>query len=106
MNTPHKHAELIKAWADGALIQMKDRGSWTDLHQLGITWSTRNEYRIKPEVTTSLSNEELCIVYYEEAGHLVSPRVAAANANISGFGTSLRRVADVAIKQYIKDTQK
>lgn len=29
MGTPHKHAALIKAWADGALIQYKDGyGTW------------------------------------------------------------------------------
>jgi len=27
----HKHAELIKAWADGAKIQMLDMGYWHDV---------------------------------------------------------------------------
>lgn len=50
-NPPHKHAELIKAWADGANIQIDDgTGKW-------ITWRSQVSspgfnpavgYRIKP----------------------------------------------------------
>ena len=42
----HKHAELIKAWADGACVQGKDVfGQWVEIADI---W-TGNEYRIKPE---------------------------------------------------------
>ena len=45
---PHKHAELIKAWADGAEIQAKlEDGSWGD--SLNPCWFIHSEYRIKPE---------------------------------------------------------
>ena len=45
---PHKHAELIKAWADGAEIQAKlEDGSWGDA--LNPCWFNHSEYRIKPE---------------------------------------------------------
>ena len=51
---PHKHAELIKAWADGAEIQSKGLiGSptytpvWED--DKNPRWSEYYEYRIKPE---------------------------------------------------------
>lgn len=50
---PHKHAELIKAWADGAEIQEYIRPissnwefEWTD--NPNPTWERDNEYRIKP----------------------------------------------------------
>ena len=46
---PHKHAELIKQWADGSEIQQKGTyTTWTDF--LGW-WCTTGqiEYRIKPE---------------------------------------------------------
>ena len=44
---PHKHAELIKAWADGAEIEVKDfYGDWVADKTPNWTW---NEYRIKPE---------------------------------------------------------
>ena len=48
---PHKHAELIKAWADGAEIEYFDYAtkkwwSWGDYPD----WGADNiEYRIKPE---------------------------------------------------------
>ena len=47
---PHKHSELIKAWADGATIQVK----YTDAPQYWVdkdypTWHPKDQYRIKPE---------------------------------------------------------
>lgn len=54
MGKPHKHAEVIKAWADGADIQMRvngSRGSWTDVEDQGKVhlWYQELEYRVKPE---------------------------------------------------------
>lgn len=48
---PHKHAEVIKAWADGVTIQWKDRASdtwidWKSIYCLGFDVDT--EYRVKP----------------------------------------------------------
>lgn len=44
---PHKHAALIKAWADGALIEWRWIGEW---HPCATpAWSVDSEYRIKPE---------------------------------------------------------
>ena len=53
MKTPHKHAELIKAWADGFAIEyfnkiykkwiVTENPQWDDCDISGI------EYRIKPE---------------------------------------------------------
>jgi hypothetical protein len=51
---PHKHAELIKAWADGAVIEaryLKATG-WTDWKEEvgGFIWYFEGaKYRIKPE---------------------------------------------------------
>ena len=48
MKTPHKHAELIKAWADGAEIEMRFSSSWASLPK--PRWDSEvAEYRIKPE---------------------------------------------------------
>jgi hypothetical protein len=47
---PHKYAELIKAWADGATIQVKYRDDaqyWVDRDN--PIWHPDNQYRIKPE---------------------------------------------------------
>lgn len=44
---PHKHAELIKAWADGATAQSLVHGKWQDREY--PTWWEELEWRIKPE---------------------------------------------------------
>ena len=46
MNKPHKHAELIKAWADGAEIEYLIRNTeWRTTTQ--PAWDSCTEYRIK-----------------------------------------------------------
>lgn len=52
MKKPHKHAELIKAWADGAEIEWKGIGmntGWKLSSPLG--WHDSIEYRLKPETS-------------------------------------------------------
>jgi len=47
-NKPHVHAALIKAWADGAVIEcFQSEGDWYVINQ--PTWSPHLKYRIKPE---------------------------------------------------------
>jgi len=50
MKTPHKHTELIKAWADGAEIEVRNS---TDEERWEVTtlplWRDYFEYRIKPK---------------------------------------------------------
>jgi hypothetical protein len=44
----HKHADLIKAWADGAIIEVKYKDDeWQFRHN--PSWHFDNEYRIKPK---------------------------------------------------------
>lgn len=47
---PHKHAAVIKAWADGAEIQCNDPSfynpTWTDIDH--PHWELGMEYRVKP----------------------------------------------------------
>ena len=46
-NPPHKHAEVIKAWADGADIEyFLDNNQWAKA--VGPAWCEGNRYRIKP----------------------------------------------------------
>jgi hypothetical protein len=48
MKQPHKHAELIKAWADGAVIQhLAMNGLWYDVAE--PSWVIDYSYRIKPK---------------------------------------------------------
>ena len=42
-----KHAELIKAWADGAEIEVLDNDSWRE--SKFPSWNDGLSYRIKPE---------------------------------------------------------
>jgi hypothetical protein len=46
---PHKHSELIKAWADGCKIEYysKDYATWSHIPK--PSWSTDILHRIKPE---------------------------------------------------------
>jgi len=49
MGQPHKHRDLIRAWADGAEIQGKNfNGNWVDINST-ISWNDNFEYRIKPK---------------------------------------------------------
>lgn len=51
MTTPHKHAALIKAWADGAEIEFyrMDKGWMGYSHGHQPNWHIETAYRIKPE---------------------------------------------------------
>lgn len=44
---PHKHSELIKAWADGATIEVKydEDNSWVEVEK--PEWNEHAEYRLK-----------------------------------------------------------
>jgi hypothetical protein len=70
MNKPHKHAEVIKAWADGAMVQLRtDAGmEWTDIKD--PSFCEDYQYRIKPESTPDYS----FYAYYDErnAGYLAA----------------------------------
>ena len=53
MNTPHRHAEVIKAWADGAEIECKVSDAperWTCTAQ--PAWNPDVQYRVKPAPPT------------------------------------------------------
>jgi len=48
MSKPHKHAEIIKAWADGAEIEYFDNVlGWQSIRY--PTWQDKIKYRIKPK---------------------------------------------------------
>jgi len=49
MNKPHKHAEVIKAWADGAEIEtfMYTTEEWRKTEE--PLWLEDRQYRIKPQ---------------------------------------------------------
>jgi len=58
MNKPHKHAEAIKAWADGAEIECRDADcNWHMVNSPG--WYDDVQYRVKPVSTLSPMAEKL-----------------------------------------------
>ena len=79
MPTPRKHAKLIKAWADGAVIQFRQnpgRGDWFDCNQMMIVWGEDAEFRIKPQVVEDVT-EELYVSRrnFMPAGNRVKPNL-------------------------------
>lgn len=64
MKTPHKHADLIKAWADGAEIQAKSDNVWLDCRH--PEWWPNSEYRIKPEPRPDTIAYPSVAISYEE----------------------------------------
>lgn len=54
MGTPHKHAKQIKAWADGATIQLFTLNhGWIDCTNNVPLWSDNTKYRVKPTPKTA-----------------------------------------------------
>ena len=49
MKTPHKHAELIKAWAEGAEIEFYSEPSKQWIFTAFPSWIPDYQFRIKPE---------------------------------------------------------
>lgn len=77
MKTPHKHAELIKAWADGAEIQSQyTNGVWYTVAEPDWNggWSFRTKPEPKPDVV------KYCNIY---------------PTNVGGFQASVRTVKRV-----------
>lgn len=63
---PHKHAEVIKAWADGHPIQYRfmNEGPWQDIEE--PTWIPEDGYRVKPTETRIELEEGKYTVIHEE----------------------------------------
>ena len=81
MNKPHKHAALIKKWADGAEIEYFMFGEWRKVY--APDWSETTVYRIKqqpviPEI--SLTEDEIFRYYVDYDCGAGARRVVAATA--------------------------
>jgi propanediol dehydratase large subunit len=91
MGKPHKHADLIKAWADGAEIEFfsEYRQRWiaTD----GAMWAENTKYRIKPE--PSVLRYRVALLWSALPPHGLAEVVAAMNeAHMSMIERSSRFV--------------
>ena len=68
---PHKHAETIKAWADGAEIEWREQGDVDWKRSPGRpAWSEWYEYRVKPK-DISVTLRLICL---EGGGWILSDR--------------------------------
>lgn len=69
MGNPHKHAELIKAWADGAEIEfLAPDGKW---YPSDPVWDINREYRIKKNIVKTAGYRR----YYYQDGDKVRVQV-------------------------------
>lgn len=72
-NKPHPHAELIKAWADGATIQYRvndETDCWEDCNP-NPGWCEFHEYRVKPEENEPWKPKEgISYLFVNSCGHV------------------------------------
>lgn len=81
----HKHAEVIKAWADGATIQyMHKEGDW--MVTFNPQWFADSEYRVKPEKVypeTLMTSDEIDAIFMPlDSEPIRYDLIAVANAAI------------------------
>lgn len=71
-NKAHKHAELIKAWADGATIQYMSivSGKWVNAENNEPPWYDDVEYRVKPTPEPDVS--KFVTLYKSDQFHNIS----------------------------------
>lgn len=70
MTKPHVHAELIKAWADGANIEYFNSYTQDWVYRSNHTWDTKGQYRIKPVPKKKVTRWLWC--YQTSYGWLIS----------------------------------
>lgn len=79
MSTPHKHAAVIKAWADGAEVQSKTTINGAIWHTVTQpNWYEHQEYRVRP--APLVLNETL--YYYGALGMGVASLPGAPKAKV------------------------
>lgn len=91
MSKQHKHADLIKAWADGAKIQYFSDNfqDWIDTEN--PTWIENTKYRIDPEN------------YIKFGSNLTDEEIEDIAANEDSYMESYRAIADAAAKRALLD---
>lgn len=103
MNKPHKHAALIKAWADGAEIQVckgiAEEPEWIDIST--PNWHIDMKYRIKPvqtdleiygvEVGDIWSNELRTMMCLHTVGSVIVKTIDGLQLSIDSLQTLLFR---------------
>lgn len=87
-NKPHVHAELIKAWADGAEIQYKNLtgGEWITFSKTeSPCWDPLRCYRIKPQ-----PKPDRRVTYFPAPGCGLGPNLPNLIATFDGETGALK----------------
>ena len=79
---PHLHAEVIKAWADGAVIEYSGAyysSKWREIENGTPSWSEHFQYRVKPEHKTVVKYHGIMqgTDGYEEMNHTTGYHIEA-----------------------------
>lgn len=97
MKTPHKHAALIKAWADGDQIEYLGIGSasvWESV--TNPRWDGYGEYRIKPEPKADVIEQYVAKGYTKYSGVRVAEHWERENLKLTFDGeTGKLKAAEV-----------
>lgn len=82
--TPHPHAEIIKAWADGQKIQFRTAADaeWLDVQSHSTpAFNTFQEYRVKPQ-EDEFHTVQAFAFYEPKNGRLTLDMVSAYPPNL------------------------
>lgn len=86
MSTPHKHAALIKAWADGAEIEFLPSGSSVWWSYQRPCWDWDGDYRIKPEPKPDVVEQYVAKGYTKYSGVRVAEHWERDNLKLTFDG--------------------
>lgn len=83
----HKHAELIKAWADGAIIQFKNPSTdeWEDVIFNKPIWGYLEVYRVKPEEVKPAMLYQALYKCYVDSKYQVSSALFASDKEAAEY---------------------
>lgn len=82
MKKPHKHAELIKAWADGAVIEAYKPDTETWYLENPLEWNSFRAYRIKHEPKPDyISTRRVFLKRCDSFGHYAEMENNALSGN-------------------------
>ena len=104
-NNPHKHAGLIKLWADGFEIEYLSPTSeqWVDMPS-NMGWYNSAEYRIKQQPPKNKEMEALIVLSPHAGPLLYAAAPDEANCVLVFDGTS-NKLIDVKVKSPIEATK-
>lgn len=94
MGQPHKHAELIKAWADGAQIQYRENHTDEWKTTSIPIWSIRCHYRIKPEPKPDVIYVANIVKYSNRCTPVINACYQDSKPSSSTEGMNVRLIFD------------